>query len=149
MIKALFLLIPLAAAVAMPLWMARCRQGSNRHWVLPWMGTLLPLGVVLLLHPLGLMTALSNTITLPLIAVATVSLSAFVGGALYLGVPRALIALRETRLRVVEAEPELQQRREERRDDDNGEPWSIANTQRAYMGIYDGRNGYGIYAEDD
>jgi len=34
MIKTLFFLILLTAAVAMPLWIARCRQRDNRRWLL-------------------------------------------------------------------------------------------------------------------
>jgi len=95
MTKALFFLIPLAAAVAMPLWMARCRQReSGRRWALHWLATLLPLGAVLVLHGLGWMAGLNNTVTLPLIAVAVVALSAFAGGALYLFIPPVFLKLK-------------------------------------------------------
>ena len=155
MTKTLFPLMLLAAAVAMPLWMARCRKHGNRRWLLPWLATLLPLGVMLALSGMDLLpggldrTAASRL----LIAAALTGTAAFAGGVLYLVIPILLGIASEAVLRgrMAEATAPKRTREDQREDEDNcsDAPWSISNTHRAYMGSYDGRNGYGIYADDD
>ncbi|MCF6256166.1 MAG: hypothetical protein L3K25_07670 [Gammaproteobacteria bacterium] len=146
MTTTLLLLILLATAVAMPLWMARCRKrgGDSRRWVLPWLATLLPLGTVVLLHSLNLMAGLSTTVTLPLIAVAVLGLAAFLGGALYLGIPRVLATLKETRLRVVAAEPKRKREDEDVNDSMVPNGYCISSSGNHYEPI-----DYGDEESDD
>ncbi len=148
-IKTLFFLIPLAAAVAMPVWIARCRKRGNHRWLLPWLATLLPLGMVLLLHALNMMTGLGSTITLSLTVMAALGVAAFVGGAMFLAAPALLGVANESSLRGRMSEATAPKRRQgDRHDEDNDSPWSHRNNLRAESGIYDQNNCYGAFVDD-
>jgi len=97
---------------------------------------------------------LDRTIATRLSAGATVlGMAAFAGGALYLVISVLFGVASEAVLRSRLADSDKPERRpvEQREDDEDNysdEPWSTANTQRAYMGSYDGRNAYGLYTDD-
>jgi len=149
-IKILFFLIPLGFAVAMPLWIARCRQRGTHRWILPWLTTLLPLGAVLLLHALNLMVGLGNAVTVSLTVMAVLGTAAFTGGALFLIAPVLLGIASETSLRGRMTDANAPKRRKEERhhDEDNDSPWSHQNSPRTKYGVYDHNNCYGAFSDD-
>lgn len=160
MMKALFFLIPLVAAVAMALWLRHARRPGGHRWIFHWLASLAPLGLLTGLHGLGLVTdALATVLIVP----AVLGVAAFAGGALYLAAPTLLPvllglmvwaprALAEGIKGAVTVWYESEPRRDEASLDEerfHGEPWSFENTLRADQGIYDKHNHYGVYADDD
>jgi len=144
MTKTLLLLMLLAAAVAMPLWMARCRKRGNRRWMLPWLATLLPLGVMLALSGLDLLPGGLDRTTASqlLIAAALMGAAAFAGGALYLVIPALLGVTSEAVLRSRMAEASAPKRRQEdRREEDDLDPFFVDEYERdsyyAGQDVYD------------
>jgi len=144
-IKTLFFLIPLTAAVAMPLWMARCRKADNRRWILRWLASLAPMGFLVGLHGLGLVP---NTFAPVLTMLAVIGAAAFAGGALYLFVPAFIEYLVEARLnREARGEAGESQQEEEWLNDDDASPRSyIRDQMRADMGLWDTHN---LHLADD
>jgi len=120
----ILLFLILLAAVAMPLWIARCRRRGTR-WMLPWLATLLPLGALLLISSLDLLpSGLDRYIATQLLfAMVLPSMAAFSGGALFLAFP---MLRRAAKMVIVGAymvvETYASRRRHEDRRDDDKEP---------------------------
>jgi len=126
----ILLFLILLAAVAMPLWIARCRKRGNRRWVLPWLATLLPLGALLLLGGL-----LDNNITRLLLPMVLLGMAAFAGGALFLVAPVLWGVASEAILRARMAEASAPKRRhEDRRVDDEDDSTVPVGYRRTYFG---------------
>lgn len=85
----LMMSMPAAAAIGMPLWIA-WRRRRDQRWGMPWLVTLLPLGVVAALDGLGLMADLGSAPIKALIILLVIGLAAFAGGLVYLTVPAVL-----------------------------------------------------------
>ncbi len=162
MTKALFFLIPLASAIAMGFWLKQARQAGGHRWITHWLAALAPLGLLAGLHSIGL---INNAVAQILMVPTVLGVAAFAGGALYLAGP-TLLAFVGSSLFAPSLASQMKQgnagdglRKNTHEDpednassfdnDDFGSPWSIENSQRAYMGIYDSHNAHGTFVDDD